>query len=432
MEEDTPQPTRRDVLKISGAVAGLTLGSPTIGTSTAQSDRDPRSEHSANQEWLTTWTASPHEPSAALGDDQQGFADQTLRLVAPTSRGGDTVRVRLTHRYGDRAVTFSAVTIGIREARATLAAGSLRPVTFGGSRFVTVRAGAKALSDPVDLSVAPEQDLAVDLYASDPTGPPTTHQSARKTSYIADGDRTGHRSGNGFSRSFPSWFFVEGIEVTAKKRESTVVCFGDSITDSVYPNYLAGRLNDHSSVPKAVANAGIGGNRVLHDSPPDSGFGESALARFDRDVLAQTGASDVIFLEGINDIGFGATSDDDTAATVSAEEIIHGHKQIIARAHVADLNIFGATLTPFQGAPYYSEAGEEKRQTVNDFIRTSSEYDGIIDFERALRDPNRPKRIRPKYDSGDNLHPSDAGYRAMANAVDLSLLKGKPRNRPRE
>lgn len=147
------------------------------------------------------------------------------------------------------------------------------------------------------------------------------------------------------------------------------------------------------------------------------------MARFDHDVLGHTGVSDVIFLEGINDIGFGANN---PAASVSAEEIIHGHKQIIARAHAAGLDIFGATLTPFEGAPYYSQSGAEKRQAVNEFIRTSNEYDGVIDFDKALRDPEQPKRLRPKYDSGDHLHPSDAGYRAMANTVDLSLLKLKP------
>lgn len=420
--DDITHPTRRDVLKSSGAVAGAVLGGSAVWTGTAKGDRTRESDRSkAKREWISTWAASPHKPSSGLGEYQQGFTDQTLRLIVPISRGGDTIRVRLTNRYGDQPASFSGVTVGVRETGATL--GSLRPVTFGGHRSVTVRAGAKTLSDPIDLTVAPEQDLAVNLYAGEPTGPPTAHQSARKTSYIAAGDHTSHQSGSNFSETITSWFFLEGIEVTAKKQESTVVCFGNSITDSQYPNYLARRLNDHRSIPKAMVNAGIGSNRVLNDSPPDSGFGESAVARFDHDVLGHTGVSDVIFLEGINDIGFGA---DNPAASVSAKEIIHGHKQIIARAHAAGLDIFGATLTPFEGAPYYSQSGAEKRQAVNEFIRTSNEYDGVIDFDKALRDPEQPKRLRPKYDSGDHLHPSDAGYRAMANTVDLSLLKLKP------
>ncbi len=415
--------TRRDVLRSSSAIAGVVLGGVPVGVGAAKGERSSGPDQpKPRRQWISTWTASPHEPSTALGDYRQGFADQTLRSIVPVSRGGDTIRVRLTNRYGDRSVTFENVTVGIRETGATLTPGSLRRVTFGGNRSVTVRAGTKTLSDPIDLTVTPEQDLAVNLYAQDPTGPPTAHQSARKTSYIVSGDRTTHRAGNGFSE-ITSWFFLEGIEVAAKKRESTVVCFGNSITDNLYPNYLARRLNDRPSIPKAVVNAGIGGNRVLNDSPPDSGFGESAVARFDHDVLAQTGVSDVVFLEGINDIGFGAN---DPAASVSAEEIIRGHKQIIARAHAAGLNVFGATLTPFEGASYYSQSGAEKRRTVNEFIRTTDEYDGVIDFDKALRDPNHRERLRPKYDSGDHLHPSDAGYRAMANAVDLSLLRGPP------
>ncbi|WP_185715542.1 SGNH/GDSL hydrolase family protein [Halocatena pleomorpha] len=421
MDDENTYSTRRDVLKLGGTVAGVALGGSAVGVGWAKADRSHDSSRpKAKREWISTWTASPHAPSTSLGDYREGFVDRTLRSIVPVSRGGDGIRVRLTNRYGDQAARFSNVTVGIREARATLAPGSLRPVTFSGNRSVTVRAGTKVLSDPIDLAVAPEQDLAVNLYAGESTGPPTAHQSARKTSYIAAGDHTAHRSGSDFSETTTSWFFLEGIEVTAKQRESTVVCFGDSITDSLYPNYLARRLNNHPSIPKAVVNAGIGGNRVLTDSPPDSGFGESAIARFDHDVLAQTGASDVIFLEGINDIGFGANN---PAASVSAEEIIRGHKQIISRAHAAGLDIFGATLTPFVGAPYYSQRGGEKRRAVNEFIRTSNEYDGVIDLDKALRDPERPRRLRPEYDSGDHLHPSDAGYRAMANAVDLSLLK---------
>lgn len=427
MERDKTGTTRRNVLKASATATGLLLGSSTASGRHTTGSR--------NRQWMGTWTASPHLPSG-LSDDQQGFADQTLRLITHTSRGGDRVRVRLTNAYGDRAVTFSNATVGLREAGAALVPDSVRPLTFGGSHTVTVPAGGKVVSDAVALDLPGERDLAVSLYAPEPTGPPTTHQTARTTSYVADGDHAGHPHGNDFSSTVTSWFFLEAVDVDARNRERTVVCLGDSITDgtgssldsnSTYPDFLARRLNDRPRLQTAVGNSGIAGNRVLHDSPPGAGFGENALARLDRDVLAQPGASHVIFLEGINDIGFSAAAPDGPeagpATAVSAADIIQGHKQVIERAHQAGIDIVGATLTPFQGAAYYTEQGERKRQTVNEFIRTTDLYDGVADFDRAIRDPNQPKRIRPKFDSGDNLHPSDAGYRAMANAVDLSLLK---------
>ena len=194
--------------------------------------------------------------------------------------------------------------------------------------------------------------------------------------------------------------------------------------NNAYPDYLAGRINDSHEVQLSTLNAGIGGNRILHDSPSDYTFGPSALARLDRDVLAQTGVSDVILLEGINDIGFSASEDLAPDQAVTADQIIDGMQQIIARVHAKRARIFGATLTPFKGAAYYYEEGEEKRQTVNHFIRESGEFDGVFDFDEAIQDPENPKRLLPKYDSGDNLHPSDAGYQEMAQTVDLEALSG--------
>jgi lysophospholipase L1-like esterase len=354
-----------------------------------------------------------------------GFADQTIRQMVRTSAGGSGVRVRLTNAYGEVPVTFERVTVGIRNGGATIVPGSLRPVTFNGTPSVSIRDGARAYSDPVDLDVGPEEDLAVSLYTADPTGPATVHHYGKKTSYVADGDQATDSGGTAYTDTTTARFFLDGLDVITDRQTSAVVCLGDSITDgssasvdahTTWPDVLTERMNDRPAIQKTVLNAGIGGNRVLRDSPPGGRLGESALDRLDRDVLTQTDVSHVIFLEGINDIGL--------PPSASAAAIIDGHRQIIARCKAQGLAVKGATLTPFEGAFYYSEAGEQKRQQVNKFIRTTDRYDGVVDFDKAIRDPNQPKRMQPKYNSGDNLHPSDEGYRAMANAVDLSLLKG--------
>lgn len=380
----------------------------------------------SSQDFVGTWTASPHQPSA-MSDERSlsGFRDQTIRQMVRTSTGGSGVRIRLTNVYGDVPVTFERVTIGLRKDGSTLVPGSLHPVTFSGSPSVTIWDGTRAYSDPIDLAVEPEQDLAVNLYTADSTGPATIHHYGKKTSYIASGDHTADTHGDAYKDTTTARFFLDGVDVLTNKQKSAVVCLGDSITDgssasvdthSTWPDVLTERLNDRPSVKKTALNSGIGGNRVLRDSPPGGRFGESAVDRLDRDVLTQTDASHLIFLEGINDIGL--------PPSASAEAIIDGHKQIIARANTQGLDIIGGTLTPFEGAFYYSEDGEQKRQQVNEFIRTTDMYDGVVDFDKAIRDPNQPKQIQPKYDSGDNLHPSDAGYRAMANTINLSLLKG--------
>ena len=290
------------------------------------------------------------------------------------------------------------------------------------------------------------QDLVVSVYAPDDTGPTTWHSFGKDTAFTAEGNQTAQTEGNDFSATGPSYYFLDEVDVVAPEATGAVVAIGDSITDGVgstvammnpsdaelrsagpnnaYPDYLAGRINDSHEVQLSTLNAGIGGNRILHDSPSDYTFGPSALARLDRDVLAQTGVSDVILLEGINDIGFSASEDLAPDQAVTADQIIDGMQQIIARVHAKRARIFGATLTPFKGAAYYYEEGEEKRQTVNHFIRESGEFDGVFDFDEAIQDPENPKRLLPKYDSGDNLHPSDAGYQEMAQTVDLEALSG--------
>ena len=438
--------TRRQALKVGGAAAGL------LGFGVASGDQQERQQfaeskvQSAEDGTLVgTWTSSQHLP----GDDglsQEGLSDQTLREVAHTSVGGSDLQVRLANTFNENAVTFEEVTVGVREEDATVLEDTLQQVTFSNESAVTVRPGARAYSDPVSLDVDPMQDLVVSVYAPDDTGPTTWHSFGKDTAFTAEGNQTAQTEGDDFSATGPSYYFLDEVDVVAPEATGAVVAIGDSITDGVgstvammnpsdaelrsagpnnaYPDYLAGRINDSHEVQLSTLNAGIGGNRILHDSPSDYTFGPSALARLDRDVLAQTGVSDVILLEGINDIGFSASEDLAPDQAVTADQIIDGMQQIIARAHAKRARIFGATLTPFKGAAYCYEEGEEKRQTVNHFIRESGEFDGVFDFDEAIQDPENPKRLLPKYDSGDNLHPSDAGYQEMAQTVDLEALSG--------
>jgi lysophospholipase L1-like esterase len=277
------------------------------------------------------------------------------------------------------------------------------------------------------LSVAPVSDLVVDVYLPGELGiapsPVTTHNGASQTNYLSTpGNHVGAAS-LPVDREFGAWLLLARVEVAATSDTRVVVAFGDSITDGArstanmnarWPDTLARRLAERRRGPKvAVLNAGISGNRVLGD-----GAGLSALARFDKDVLMQTGVTHVIVMEGINDIGLARAN-----PSPSAEDLIAGHRQLIARAHARGLKIFGATLTPYEGAGYYSPEGEAKRQALNDWIRTSGEYDGVIDFDAVTRDPASPGKFAAFADSGDHLHPGDAGYKAMGEAVDLALFK---------
>jgi len=345
--------------------------------------------------------------------------DQTVRLVVRTSVGGERVRIRLSNEYGDRPLVIGAAHIAVRDSAASIVPATDRTLTFGGRPTVRMLPGAVVLSDPVALAVPPLHDLAVSLHLADSSRLSTAHPLALQTSYVGHGNVTGERA---FApeTTLVVWPYLVGVDVVNPSVAGVIVAIGNSITDGArstrdanarWPSVLAARLA-RDGQPLAVVNAGISGGRVL-----THGTGPSALARFERDVLATPGLTHVILLEGINDIGRSAVDG------VTADDIIFGYRQLITRAHERGIPIFGATLTPAGPRASFTPALEAKRAAVNAFIRTSHEFDGVIDFDAMTRDPAHPLQFLPAYDSGDHLHPGDVGYRAMGEAIDLTLFR---------
>jgi len=375
--------------------------------------------------WVGTWTTTP----APL--EGVSLSNQTLRIIAHVSIGGSGVRVRLSNAYGTRRLAVGSAHVALRGDGATGTAGSDRPLTFDGSQTTSIAAGALAVSDPVDLEVAPLADLAVSIYL--PGDLPesfqlTGHGNAHQTNYISPpGDFTSAPDMPA-QETTEGFLFVSGADVLAPAGTGGIVAVGDSLTDANiskldannrWPDQLARRLVARQSGRSlGVMNQGIGGNRILNDVR-----GDSALRRFDRDVIAQPGVSHVIVMLGINDI---RNRNQKPEEFVSAEEMIAGLHQLTVRAHTAGLKILGGTLLTFEhetfNPGFYTPEGEEKRQAVNTWIRGSGAFDEVIDFEKALRDPGHPTQMLPIYDCGDHLHPSDEGYLHMGDCIDLSLF----------
>jgi lysophospholipase L1-like esterase len=366
-------------------------------------------------------SAAPQQPPAFLHVD-----NQTLRQIVHTSIGGSQVRLVLSNVFGTAPLTVGAVHLALRDKGSAIVPGSDRPVTFSNRLTFAIPAGAVLVSDSTALTIPAAADVAVDLYLPGNTNTPsplTMHNGALQTSYVSETQNHAGATAPPVVATMQSWFLLARLEVLAPAAVDTVVAFGDSITDgsrssadtnSRWPDVLARRLAAQN-MGRAVANSGIGGNRVLSEGAFQAGI--NALARFDRDALDLPGARYIIVLEGINDIGNARQN-----PTPTAQDLIAAHKQLIERAHGRGLMIYGGTLTPFEGAAYFTEVGEAKRQTLNDWIRTSGTYDGVADFDAATRDPGHPSRFQAQYDSGDHLHPNDAGYRAMGEVIDLALL----------
>ena len=407
-------------LRRATAVFALSVTCVIAGLATDQAAfAGPDKEH-----WVVTWGTALHQPAPGPpGLTNSGFTNQTLRQIVHTSVGGSQARVRLS-TFGADALVIGSAHIALRDAGAAIVPGSDRTLTFGGQPSISIPPGALVLSDPVELDVPALGDLAVSIFVPGSTGPTTWHFVALQTSYISPpGDFTvAHVMP--VAATMQAWFWLAGVEVMATKQTGAVVTFGDSLTDGAqstpdsnkrWPDHLAQRLMAQPSNHKmGVMNAAITGNRLLHD-----GIGPNGLARFDRDVLTQSGVTHVIMLLGNNDILFVFSPSE----AVAAEQIIEGHRQLIERARARGIKIYGGTLTPFEGFFFSSPEKEARRQVVNAWIRTSGAYDAVIDYDEILRDPSSPTRLLPLYDSGDHLHPNDLGYEVMGSAINLKLFK---------
>jgi lysophospholipase L1-like esterase len=388
----------------------------------------------ADGDWIAVWSASPQPDWGAdffaPVSIPRSLRDQTIRQVARVSLGGEKVRVELSNEYGSLPMVVGAATVGT--AGADGAADAIQPVTFGGEPSVTIPPGAKVWSDPVDMAVKALDSLAVSLYLPEITPTTTWHNDGRQTAWIGAGDQTAAASVEA-DLTTNARIFLSGLLVDAKPGARSVVLFGDSITDGDgstpntnhrWPDFLAERVAG-TGANVSLLNEGISGARVLRDR-----MGTNALARFDEDVLSHPHADTVVVMMGINDIGWpGTVLVPAGEPAPSADDIIQGYRQLIEQAHAQGMKIIGATLTPFedtfQGGPlegYYDTDKEAKRVAVNAWIRGDGNFDGVIDFDALAADPANPKHIKAEFDSGDHLHPNDAGYAAMGNAVDLKLL----------
>jgi lysophospholipase L1-like esterase len=362
---------------------------------------------------------------------ESGFRNRTLRQTVFLSGGGSEVRVRFSNVFGRRRLKIGQATVGVQVHGAAAAAGTMRRLTFDGRPSVTIRPGFDRMSDPVRLSVKGLHRLLISAYLPGRTGPTTQQVNSREISYSARGSRAGQRLGTGYRQQLHNWYFLSAVLTRSPARDvGAVVALGDSITagvgsavgaDASWPDDLARRLNALTGATLSVVDEGIGGNRVLNDS---SCCGISAVSRFGPDVVRQTRVRTVILLEGVNDLGFSQKRDSLSAphTNVSAAQVISGYKQIIAQAHAHRLRIIGSTVTPFKGARFWTPAAEQKREAINNWILESGAFNGVINFASVLGEPGDPGRLNPGYDSGDHLHPNDSGYRAMANAIELSLL----------
>jgi lysophospholipase L1-like esterase len=406
----------------------------------------------AQDHWVTTWAASPQAASfnfplpkqnaaapkvdatapkpSTQGNQPSPFAlppnvnNQTVRLIVHTSIGGTRARVQLSNAYSTAPLTVGAAHIALRAKGSAIIPESDRVLTFSGNPSLSIPPGAPVVSDPLDFPVPQHGDVVISIFVTGDPTPPTVHLTGLHTTYVSKAGDFTKAAEITDAATTQSWYWISSLDVLAPTDAGAIVAYGDSITDGAtstpdtdrsWPSQLAERLAANKATKNvAIVNHGISGNRLLAD-----GAGVSALARFDRDVIAQPGVKWLVVLEGINDIGISTMMG---GAGVSADDLIAAHKQMIARAHTYGIKAIGATLLPYGGAMYYSEKGEAIRQAVNQWIRTSRAYDAVVDFDAKLRDTQNPSQLNPAYFINDHLHPNDAGYKLMADTFDLSLF----------
>jgi len=411
------------------AVLGLVLGVSAAEPTSA-------APQAAAEQWVGTWAASPQLVADADQPPAPGFGDATLRQVVRVSVGGRRLRVRFSNVFGSTPLTLVAARVARAAGGSAIQPATDRALAFSGRPSVVIPPGAPIISDALDFDLPPLSDLTVTIHLRGAAAGVTGHPGSRTTSYVVAGDAAAATELAAAIR-VEHWYFLSGVDVLAGPEAAAIAVLGDSITDGRgsttdgndrWPDILARRLHAASETAQvAVLNEGIGGNRLLRD-----GLGPSALARLDRDVLAQPGVRWLIVLEGINDIGTGSAGRAKGEAAATADDIIFAYEQIIERAHAHGIRVYGATIMPFEGfaySNYYTPEGEADRQRVNGWIRTSGRFDAVIDFDAATRDPERPSRLSTAVDGGDHLHPSAAGHRIMGEAVALGLFTTPPGGR---
>jgi lysophospholipase L1-like esterase len=419
---------------VASADQGFTASGIALG---ADADRSAK-------QWIGTWAtaAQPFLPKAL-----QTYRDQSLRLIVHTSASGTKVRIKISNTYGVAPLLIGGAHIARRTAAAEIDPRSDRTLKFHGRTSTTIPAGSMVVSDPVELDVPALSDLAISLFLPERTEARTSHSLAKQTSYVSleTGDSTAAVKFP-VAKEIHSWPFLTGVDVEASADAAAIVAFGSSLTDGDgtttdtnerWPDVLAQRLQKDAGGKAAmgVLNEGIIGNRLLFDSPKGSdnpfgaGLGQAGLTRLERDVLDQAGVRYVIVGLGINDILFPAFSFTPASEKVSAQDIISGYRRLIARGHEKGIGVIGTTNPPFENSAFeglvdafYTPEREAVRQKVNDWIRSSGEFDGVVDLDAVLRDPSHPTRLLPSYDSGDHLHPNNAGCVAEANAIPLALF----------
>jgi lysophospholipase L1-like esterase len=397
-----------------------------------------------DKNWIGTWASAP-QPT--LPGKPQTFQNQTLRLIVHTSAAGSKVRIKISNTYGDTPLIIGAAHVARRSTAADIDPATDRAVKFGGKSSASVPAGSMVVSDAVELDVPALSDLAVSLFLPKATDAKTSHILAKQTSYIsAEGDSTADAKFS-VAKKLRSWPFLTGVDVAGPPHGAVIVAFGSSLTDGDgsttdtngrYPDVLAERLQKDAKGNSAVGllNEGIIGNRLLNDSPHQAGspfgaaLGQSGMARFERDVLAQAGVKYVIVGLGINDIAFPGSLTP-AADQMSSDKLIAGYRELIARAHKKGVRVIGTTNPPFENSflkdppvTFYTPEKEAVREKVNAWILSSGEFDAAVDLDKVLRDPSHPTQILPAYDSGDHLHPNNAGYKAAGDAFPLALFEG--------